>query len=524
LILTSEGDVEYSDDGADDFSEIKGRGNATFSYYKKPYQLKLAKKTALLGMEKAKTWILLAGYTDQTALHNALAFTLGDAIGIPFNIEYRFVNLYIDGGYRGLYMLCEKVQVDENRVDIRDLEKENEKANPDHDLEDFSVKRVKNGYLVENSILSYYTYCEGMASPEDITGGYLVELDNIRGTSEPCHFMTENGNVYVVKSPEYASLEEMEYIASLFADMEEAIFSADGCNKKGIHYSEYIDMESFAGIYTLQELLKNWDAYLGSMFFFKDADNDGVRAKIYMGPLWDMDNTLGNINFNKEYGTDTAYLWAQNGVFNSYKRDFAKMLMSHEDFCDEVKDKFNEAYHEVHCYLALDGGLERAVEEIYGGVMMDRTRWKLYDGDSWLLNSSGYKTSVKFVQFEEYGIPQDKRTDTALGFFRHYLLSRTDALLHLIGSGVYEPSIGETTETENIQTVLPTGSEATTAETTVFTGDGSEDTSLYESSEDVDSSSEDTAVSSILWVSVAVVLIAAGAMTVFLFVRKKVRK
>ena len=300
--------------------------------------------------------------------------------------------------------------------------------------------------------MSYYTYCDGITSPSDITGGYIVELDNIRGTSEPCHFKTENGNIYVVKSPEYASREEMEYIAVLFADMEEAIFSSTGYNSKGIHYSEYIDMESFAGIYTLQELLKNWDAYLGSMFFFKDADEGNTRAKIYMGPLWDMDNTLGNINFNKEFGTDTAYLWAQNGVFNSYPREFAKKLMAHDDFAEIVSEKYNVAYGAVQKYLAINGGLEKDVDMIYDAVMMDRTRWKLYDANAWLLTSSKSKSSVKFVQFENYGTAQDTDVNTALGFFRYYLSERADALLSLIGNAAHIPSVEESTEKTEVQT------------------------------------------------------------------------
>ena len=134
-VVNENGEVEYSD-GAETSSEIKGRGNATFGYYKKPYQIKLAEKTAILGMDKSKTYILLANYTDQSALHNALAFKLGEALGVPYNIEYSFVNLYIDGVYRGLYMICEKVQVDSARVDITDLEKATEKANEGAELDE----------------------------------------------------------------------------------------------------------------------------------------------------------------------------------------------------------------------------------------------------------------------------------------------------------------------------------------------------------------------------------------------------
>ena len=440
VILNKDGSAEYSDLAEDTVSEIKSRGNATWTYLKKAYQIKLDSKTDLFGMGKAKTWILLANYTDQSALHNALAFTLGDTLGIPYNIDYRFVELYVDGEYRGLYMLTEKVQIGSNRVDITDLEGATEDENPDVDLENAEVRTVDSGALIANTAISSYTYCVGVKSPADITGGYLVELDGY-GLNEPSHFVTDNGNIYTVKSPEYASREEMEYIAGLFADMEEAIYSETGYNRKGVHYTEYIDMESFAGVYTVQELMKNWDAYTGSMFFFKDADRDGEKAKIYMGPLWDLDNTLGNIKVDKYFFDDTAYLWAQNGVFQNYVRTFAKALMKQPDFKYEVARQYAIAYGAVQDALSENGWFAESVSEIREGVTMDRTRWKLYDGDSWLLSQYGYKSSVKFIQFESYGTPTDTTKDTALGFMRYYLSARAEALLSSIGTAEAPPPI-----------------------------------------------------------------------------------
>ena len=439
LILDHLGKTEYSDAAAQTNSEIKSRGNATWTYMKKAYQIKLDAKTDIFGMGKSKTWILLANYTDQSSLHNALGYMLGDVVGVPYNTQYRFVNLFVDGEYRGMYMLCEKAQIGDNRVEIEDLEKATEKANPDQELDTFPIRSVTSGTLISNSVLKKYTYCEGMKSPEDITGGYLVELD-FRGEQEPCHFVTDNGNIYVVKSPEYASKEEMEYIAGLFADMEEAIYSETGYNRKGVHYSEYIDMESFAGVYTVQELMKNWDAYLGSMFFFKDADKNGETAKIYNGPLWDLDNTLGNINYDKYFYDDTAFLWAQNGVFQNYVRTFGKKLMTHADFQNTVAEKYALAYEAVQEALSEGGWIAQTVETIGEGVVMERTRWKLYDHNGWLLSQAGKKvTNVKFIEFEEYGTPSDDTKTTALGFLRYYLSARADALLQSIGQGAQDP-------------------------------------------------------------------------------------
>ena len=446
-VVGADGALEYSDTAASTVSEIKGRGNATFGYYKKPYQIKLASKTALLGMDKSKTWILLANYTDQSALHNALAFTLGGALGVPYNIEYRFVNLYIDGDYRGLYMICEKVQIDSARVDITDLEKATEKENDGVELGDLPISKVKDGYLIRSTIVTEYQYVNNIKDPADITGGYLVELDNNYGTAEPCYFKTENGNVYVVKSPEYASRAQVEYIAQIFAEMEEAIYSETGKNSKGKHFSEYMDMESFSAVYTVQELMKNWDAYTSSMFFFKDADKGGAQSKVYMGPLWDLDNTLGNINFNKDYGTDTAYLWAQDGVFNNVVRTLAKNLMKHYDFQAVNAETYADAYSAVQSYLAPGGWFEQESELIYDSVMMDRTRWEMYDSERWLLNSWGNKSSVKFVQFADYGEHDDKDSSSALGFMRYYLSERAEALKQSIGTVTAEKPPQQTTVT-----------------------------------------------------------------------------
>lgn len=515
VILNGDGSAEYSDLEADTTSEIKSRGNATWTYMKKAYQIKLDSKTDLFGMGKAKTWILLANYTDQSMLHNALGFTLGDALNLPYNIDYRFINLYVDGEYRGLYMLTEKVQIGDNRVDITDLEGATEDANPDMDLEDGEPRTVTSGALIDNTILESYTYCEGIQSPADITGGYLVELDGY-GLSEPSHFVTENGNIYSVKSPEYASREEVEYIAGLFADMEEAIYSDTGYNRKGIHYTEYIDMESFAGVYTVQELMKNWDAYTGSMFFFKDADQNGDRAKIYMGPLWDLDNTLGNIRFDKYFFDDTSFLWAQNGVFQNYVRTFAKNLMEHTDFQYEVAEQYAVAYSTVQSALAENGWFAESAEEIRGGVMMDRTRWKLYDSNSWLLSQYGFKSSVKFIQFEDYGTAFDTTKDTALGFMRYYLSARAEALLSSIGTAETPPPItppeGSSSSSSSSQITTPTTSSDTESSVTSTPG---------QTNEGEQPQDKPTGTTPIVIITLALIGTAIIVALVFLIIKKK---
>jgi hypothetical protein len=89
--------------------------------------------------------------------------------------------------------------------------------------------------------------------------------------------------------------------------------------------------------------------------------------------------------------------------------------------------------------------------------MMDRTRWEMYDSSRWLLTSSGFKSSVKFIHFTEYGKWNDSFTaynkfddaknTTALGFMRYYLSARAEALKPILGKAAAEEPPVNTTGT-----------------------------------------------------------------------------
>jgi hypothetical protein len=120
--------------------------------------------------------------------------------------------------------------------------------------------------------------------------------------------------------------------------------------------------------------------------------------------------------------------------------------------------------------LAENGWFAESVEEIRAGVMMDRTRWKLYDSDSWLLNRLGYKSSVKFVQFADYGTPSDTTKDTALGFMRYYLSARAEALLSSIGTAEVPPPITPPEESSSSSQTSSTTSSDTESSVTDTSG------------------------------------------------------
>lgn len=130
LAINSNGKVDYDAE----LASMKGRGNSTWGYPKKPYNIKLGSKAKLFGMEKAKNWCLIANYIDLSLMRNQIAYNLGADIGMNMSPDCRNIDLYVNGEYKGVYLITEKVEINKNRVDIFDLEEATEDLNPDLDF------------------------------------------------------------------------------------------------------------------------------------------------------------------------------------------------------------------------------------------------------------------------------------------------------------------------------------------------------------------------------------------------------
>lgn len=274
---------------------IKGRGNSTWGMAKKPYNIKLEEKENLFGMGKSKKWSLIANYQDASLARNALAYTAAQYAGMAYSPEFEPVDVYINGSYEGAYLLTTRVEVDETRVDIENLEKANEKANPD--IEDFDdcarggVYGTFSGYLEGTR-----KWVEIPNDPEDITGGYLLECElPSRYCDEISGFVTEGSQAMVVKAPEYASKAQVNYIADYYQKFENAVASESSLSK----ISEYADINSFAMLYLFNEWVSNHDAAITSTYMYKPAN-----GKLFVGPVWDFDSSLGNTDSKGRFGLD----------------------------------------------------------------------------------------------------------------------------------------------------------------------------------------------------------------------------
>ena len=309
-VITTVEDGEITLDGAA-LKQMKGRGNSTWSRPKKPYNIKFDKKTSLLGLPKAKKWSLLASYMDPSLIRNYMAMSLGTALGLPYTSELQHADLYVNGDYLGNYIVIESVEVGSNRVEINDLDGANEDANPGVDIEALSCGGSNSNISAPGS----RRWVNIPNDPENITGGYLMEFDfQCRYDEEVSGFKTNAGNCITLKSPEYASKNEVNYIADYYQEFEDAALSGTGTNALGKHYTEYIDQESFVNNYLVQELMFSIDGGQSSFYIHKDADND----KFIAAPLWDFDYALGSAkNHKNTVDTTNPALWYINMLYYS---------------------------------------------------------------------------------------------------------------------------------------------------------------------------------------------------------------
>ena len=219
---------------------IRGRGNSTWEWYaKKPYRIKLDEKEKMLGIDKAKSWVLLANYRDVTDMMNTYVFELGRMMGLPYTNHTRYVELFVNGNYVGVYQLTEQIQQNKNRVNVSD----------------------------ERGILLTLDVDDGPAEASSATNNFWT-----KGYAMPA----------AVKYPddELLTPERRDSIRDVFAQLETAIKDRNYAAAASL-----LDMESFARYVLIQEFFYNVELSAPrSVFIHKDGDGPWV-----MGPLWDAD-------------------------------------------------------------------------------------------------------------------------------------------------------------------------------------------------------------------------------------------
>lgn len=296
--------------------QIRGRGHSSWKGPKKPYKIKLGKKTAIMGMPKNKHWALLKP-TESTIA----GLRLGELMGMAWTPSTRPVEVVLNGDYIGLYFLTETIRIDENRVNI--FEQQDKETAPDL-----------------------------------IKGGWLVEVDNYR---DECQITIPENNRWNLTlryhSPEDLSNAQLQWLTNEFKAINAAIYSSDKTSTK---WEEYIDMESMARFFILQEVMDNPDGFHGSFYLHKDlAEN----AKWVAGPIWDLSC------YNREKTDYTFRMKVHYGITPHWIGEIIK----YDNFCKKVKSVWEEVYpeklSEIYSYI------DEAVLPLDKAWKNDYARW-----------------------------------------------------------------------------------------------------------------------------------------------------
>ena len=325
----------------DEATGVRGRGNASWGFPKKPYRLKFSKKRSPLGAPaKAKKWTLISNYGDKTLMRNILAFEVSRRMGMAYTPFCQPVDVILNGEYRGCYQLCDQIEVAPNRVDI-----------PEMSATD--------------------------TSGENLSGGYLIEIDAY-AYGEPSMFTSHRGTPVTIKSPDDEKIvsEQSTYIKSLFNTMESAVFSSNFTDASN-GYRKYLDLDSFLRFFLDGELAGNTDTYW-SVYMYKKR-NDG---KLYTGPIWDYDLAFDNDYRTYPINNLSGYIYNTNGsVASESVRDMVTRIV--------IED---EAAHQRLVALWDEACKKRGIEEasllkyvadtkalLYESQQLNFKRWKILD-------------------------------------------------------------------------------------------------------------------------------------------------
>lgn len=289
MVYNADGTSAVTDKGGATVNEpllasTRVRGNVSQQMPKKPFAVKLDKKSGVLGMAPHKRWVLLANWSDRTLMRNAVAYDIAEIFrntftdGIAWSPSGEFVELVYNGVHVGNYYLCEQVKIDGGRLDITDP----------YDKDD-----------------AY------SGNPEDY--GYLLECDD--AYDEIVKFITKTYVPFMFKDDADGSGDMLAYAKGIVNGIDDNLYAEN--------YStayETMDLASFVDFLLIQELMMNGElAYPKSVYTYIDG------GKLYAGPLWDFDwQTIPNISVI-ESNYDNAY--TNNGGQASYEYTYTESML-----------------------------------------------------------------------------------------------------------------------------------------------------------------------------------------------------
>ena len=320
-VIIKEGNIHMKQTGT-----IKLRGNSSLNSEKKPYLLNFDVKTTFLDMPcKDKKWTLIPNMYDKSLLRNFLGYKISFIFGLKFSPSCRYVDLILNSNYRGNYMICDKVEVKKDRINITEMD-------------------------------------ETCVEEPEISGGYLLSGAGAQFDGGET-FKTAKGITLAYEYPELDEILDVQkkYIKNKLDEIEEQCYNDN---------VENIDLESFVRYFLVEDFTANRDAIFNSFYFYKDRGSD----KIYFGPVWDFDLAFDNAmdmyptNEKKNF----AYKFCSS---DGTTKTFVSKVLSNDVVLKKVKDTWNEMTNTVFTKEIMLDFLDEQIKYLNESQRLNFIKW-----------------------------------------------------------------------------------------------------------------------------------------------------
>lgn len=302
LYIDADGRSSWDGVAFEDFEEfncqVKGRGNTTWDWPKKPYAIKLAKKKEVLGMAKHKRWVLLANIIDKSMIRNSVAFMIAkacynDGTGAQqgWNPSGHSVELVLNGKHLGNYLLCEQIKIDGNRIDIAESDTPTTSTSDQGYL--LEIDRYWGNDATEQLYWTSYRKSTSYAQSYNSNYSYMYGTNYYDGGVQVSY-----GNYkmkFGLKGPDDGDLGEngagkntaaYQFIYNKVNDTEKWIFNTMTTSTSLDEIAKYIHVDSYIDYWLTFEVAMNQEPNNpGSVYMYYDP-SDGL---LHAGPIWDFD-------------------------------------------------------------------------------------------------------------------------------------------------------------------------------------------------------------------------------------------
>jgi len=345
----------------------------------------------LLGFPEEEDWIFYGPYSDKTLIRNVFVYTLARNLG-HYASRTRFIELYLDGNYQGVYVFMEKIKDDDNRLDLSGLD-------PDEN----SPEEITGGYILKidktagDPVSGDGSYTEELAfrSQYSVQGEELTYPPYSGKKGEETYFLYEEPAWEDISDP------QKEYIQNYMHDFETALLDDTDDDFDGSYtYTDFIDLDSFVDFFLLNELAHNADAYRISTFMYKDRGE-----KLHMGPVWDFNLSLGNDSQEFRRSPET-WIYQFNSFIpgDTWLVPFWWTRLAEDPL---FRGRVKERWQELRATEWSNGSLQQLIDDLTltltedGAVDRNFGRWDIFDeqifGNPFPLPGSNYEEEVAYM-------------------------------------------------------------------------------------------------------------------------------